>query len=154
MTGLYFYDNDVVGIAEDVEPSARGELEITDVNRRYLSRGDLLVEQLGRGYTWFDTGTHDSLVEAAAFVQIIEKRQNQRIAVPEEIAFLNGWIDRAALAALGHRLGKSGYGEFLLQIAEGPGLLRRRFSTPWSSAEGRSVDHGIVALSCPLGESG
>ena len=120
VTGLYFYDNDVVGIAEDVEPSARGELEITDVNRRYLARGDLLVEQLGRGYTWFDTGTHDSLVEAAAFVQIIEKRQNQRIAVPEEIAFLNGWIDRAALAALGRRLGKSGYGEFLLQIAEEP----------------------------------
>ena len=120
VTGLYFYDNDVVRIAEEVEPSARGELEITDVNRRYLERGDLLVEQLGRGYTWFDTGTHDSLVEAAAFVQIIEKRQNQRIAVPEEIAFLNGWIDRAALAALGHRLGKSGYGEFLLQLAEGP----------------------------------
>ena len=120
VTGLYFYDNDVVGIAEEIEPSARGELEITDVNRRYLERGDLLVEQLGRGYTWFDTGTHDSLVEAAAFVQIIEKRQNQRIAVPEEIAFLNGWIDRTALAALGHRLGKSGYGEFLLQLADGP----------------------------------
>ena len=119
VTGLYFYDNDVVRIAEEIEPSARGELEITDVNRRYLERGDLLVEQLGRGYTWFDTGTHDSLVEAAAFVQIIEKRQNQRIAVPEEIAFLNGWIDRAALAALGHRLGKSGYGEFLLQLADG-----------------------------------
>ena len=120
VTGLYFYDNDVVGIAEAVEPSARGELEITDVNRRYLERGDLSVEQLGRGYTWFDTGTHDSLVEAAAFVQIIEKRQNQRIAVPEEIAFLNGWIDRAALVELGRRLGKSGYGEFLLQLAEEP----------------------------------
>ena len=120
VTGLYFYDNDVVRIAEEVKPSARGELEITDVNRRYLERGDLLVEQLGRGYAWFDTGTHDSLVEAAAFVQIIEKRQNQRIAVLEEIAFLNGWIDRAALAALGHRLGKSGYGEFLLQLADGP----------------------------------
>ena len=120
VTGLYFYDNDVVRIAEEVKPSARGELEITDVNRRYLERGDLLVEQLGRGFAWFDTGTHDSLVEAAAFVQIIEKRQNQRIAVLEEIAFLNGWIDRAALAALGHRLGKSGYGEFLLQLADGP----------------------------------
>ena len=120
VTGLYFYDNDVVRIAEEVKPSARGELEITDVNRRYLERGDLLVEQLGRGYAWFDTGTHDSLVEAAAFVQIIEKRQNQRIAVLEEIAFMNGWIDRAALAALGHRLGKSGYGEFLLQLADGP----------------------------------
>ena len=120
VTGLYFYDNDVVRIAEEVRPSARGELEITDVNRRYLERGDLQVEQLGRGYTWFDTGTHDSLVEAASFVQIIEKRQNQRIAVPEEIAFLNGWIDRAALAALGRRLGKSAYGEFLLQLADEP----------------------------------
>ncbi len=106
VTGLYFYDNDVVRIAEEVRPSARGELEISDVNRRYLDRGDLQVEQLGRGYTWFDIGTHDSLVEAAAFVQIIEKRQNQRIAVPEEIAFLNGWIDRAALAELGRRPGQ------------------------------------------------
>ena len=120
VTGLYFYDNDVVRIADEIEPSARGELEITDVNRRYLERGDLLVEQLGRGYTWFDAGTHDSLVEAAAFVQTIGKRQKQRIAVPEEIAFLNGWIDRAALAALGRRLGKSGYGEFLLRLAEEP----------------------------------
>ena len=117
VTGLYFYDNDVVRFAEDVRPSARGELEITDVNRRYLERGDLLVEQLGPGFAWFDTGTHDSLVEAASFVHTVEKRQNQRIGVPEEIAFRNGWIDRTELAALGHRLRKSSYGEHLLRLA-------------------------------------
>ena len=117
VTGLYFYDNDVVRIAADVEPSGRGELEITDVNRRYLERGDLRVELLGRGFAWFDTGTHDSLVEAAGFVRVIEKRQNQRIAVPEEIAFLNGWISREELAALGHGLRKSVYGEYLLRVA-------------------------------------
>ena len=120
VTGLYFYDNDVVRIAAEVEPSARGELEITDVNRRYLDRGDLLVEQLGRGFTWFDTGTHDSLVEAAGFVRTIEKRQNQRIAVPEEVAFLNGWIGREELAGIGRRLRNSGYGEYLMRLAEGP----------------------------------
>ena len=118
VTGLYFYDNDVVRIAADVKPSARGELEITDVNRRYLERGDLFVERLGRGFAWFDTGTHDSLVEAAAFVQTIEKRQNQRIAVPEEVAFRNGWIGRDELAALGRRLRGNRYGEYLLRIAE------------------------------------
>ena len=118
VTGLYFYDNDVVGIAADLQPSARGELEITDVNERYLRRGDLHVERLGRGFAWFDTGTHDSLVEAAAFVQTIEKRQNQRIAVPEEIAFQNGWIGREALAALGHRLRGNRYGEYLSRLAD------------------------------------
>ena len=117
VTGLYFYDNDVVGIAADLRPSARGELEITDVNERYLERGSLHVERLGRGFAWFDTGTHDSLVEAAAFVQTIEKRQNQRIAVPEEIAFQNGWIGREELAALGHRLRGNRYGEYLLRLA-------------------------------------
>ena len=117
VTGLYFYDNDVVGIAEDIEPSARGELEISDVNARYLARGDLHVERLGRGFAWFDTGTHDSLVEAAAFVQTMEKRQNQRIAVPEEIAYQNGWISRDALAAMGRRLRGSPYGEYLLRLA-------------------------------------
>ena len=116
--GLYFYDNDVVNIAADIKPSARGELEITTVNERYLERGDLRVELLGRGFAWFDTGTHDSLVEAAGFVQTIEKRQNQRIAVPEEIAFLNGWISIEELVALGHRLGKNGYGEYLLRLAD------------------------------------
>ena len=117
VTGLYFYDNDVVRIAADIEPSARGELEISDVNARYLERGDLHVELLGRGFAWFDSGTHDSLVDAAGFVRTIEKRQNQRIAVPEEIAFQNGWIDRDALAALGRRLGRNGYGEYLLRLA-------------------------------------
>ena len=117
VTGLYFYDNDVVRIAADIKPSARGELEITDVNQRYLERGDLLVELLGRGFAWFDTGTHDSLVEAAGFVQTVEKRQNQRVAVPEEVAFLNGWIGRDELTALGHRLRKNGYGEYLLRLA-------------------------------------
>ena len=118
VTGLYFYDNDVVRIAADVEPSARGELEISDVNARYLERGDLHVERLGRGFAWFDSGTHDSLVDAAGFVRTIEKRQNQRIAVPEEIAFQNGWIDRDELAALGRRLGRNGYGEYLSRLAD------------------------------------
>ena len=117
VTGLYFYDNDVVRIAADIEPSARGELEISDVNARYLERGDLHVERLGRGFAWFDSGTHDSLVDAAGFVRTIEKRQNQRIAVPEEIAFLNGWISREELAALGRRLGRNGYGEYLSRLA-------------------------------------
>ena len=117
VTGLYFYDNDVVRIAADVEPSARGELEISDVNARYLERGDLHVERLGRGFAWFDSGTHDSLVDAAGFVRTIEKRQNQRIAVPEEIAFRNGWIDRDELAALGRRLDRNGYGEYLSRLA-------------------------------------
>ena len=129
VTGLYFYDNDVVRIAEEVRPSARGELEITDVNRRYLERGDLLVEQLGPGFAWFDTGTHDSLVEAASFVRTVEKCQSQRIGVPEEVAFRNGWIDRAELAALGHRLRKSRYGEHLLRLAgavRGDGTLALR----------------------------
>ena len=118
VTGLYFYDNDVVRIAADIKPGGRGELEITDVNKRYLERGDLHVELLGRGFAWFDTGTHDSLVEAAGFVQTVEQRQNQRIAVPEEIAFLNGWISREDLVALGHGLRKNGYGEYLLRLAD------------------------------------
>ena len=118
VTGLYFYDNDVVRIAADIKPSARGELEITDVNKRYLEEGNLHVEQLGRGFAWFDAGTCDSLVEAANFIQTIERRQNQRIAVPEEIAFNYGWISREKLAALGHGLRKTGYGEYLLRLAE------------------------------------
>ena len=118
VTGLYFYDNDVVSIAADLRPSARGELEITDVNDRYLKRGELHVERLGRGFAWFDTGTHDSLVEAASFVQNIEKRQNQRIAVPEEIAFHNGWIGREELAALALRLRGNRYGEYLSRLAD------------------------------------
>ena len=116
-TGLYSYDNDVVRIAADIKPSARGELEVTDVNGRYLKRGNLHVERLGRGFAWFDTGTHDSLVRAAGFVQTIEKRQNQRIAVPEEIAFQKGWIGRDELSALGRRLRGNRYGEYLLRLA-------------------------------------
>ena len=118
VTGLYRYDNDIVRIAAGLTPSPRGELEITDANARYLARGDLHVERLGRGFAWFDTGTHDSLVDAASFVQTIEKRQNQRIAIPEEIAFRNGWIGREELASLGHRLRKSRYGEYLLRLAD------------------------------------
>ena len=117
VTGLYFYDSDVVRIAEEIKPGARGELEITDVNRRYLERGDLRVERLGPGFTWFDAGTHESLMAAARFVRSVERRENRRIGVPEEIAFRNGWIDRAELAALGHRLLGSDYGEHLLRLA-------------------------------------
>jgi glucose-1-phosphate thymidylyltransferase len=120
VTGLYFYDNDVVKIAASLTPSSRGELEITDVNSQYLERGDLNVERLGRGFAWFDTGTYDSLAEAGQFVQTIEKRQGQRICVPEEIAFLNGWINRSQLIELGHQLGKSSYGEYLIHISENP----------------------------------
>ena len=123
VTGLYFYDNDVVRIAAGLRPSARGELEITDVNRHYLERGDLHVERLGRGFAWFDAGTHDGLYEAAGFVRTVEKRQNQRIAAPEEIAFLQGWIDREALAALGRSMGTGGYGEYLRQVAEEAGPM-------------------------------
>ena len=117
VTGVYFYDQDVLDIAREIKPSARGELEITDVNNRYLERGQLHVERLGRGFAWFDTGTHDSLVEAASFVQTIEKRQAQRIAVPEEIAYTSGWIDREALIRLGEALEKNRYGQYLLQLA-------------------------------------
>jgi glucose-1-phosphate thymidylyltransferase len=118
VTGLYFYDNDVVTIAADTKPSARGELEITDVNRRYLERGDLQVERLGRGFAWFDAGTHDSLIEAAGFIQAIEKRQGLRINVPEEIAFNNGWISRDDLVKHGRAYGKNEYGTYLLRLAE------------------------------------
>jgi glucose-1-phosphate thymidylyltransferase len=117
VTGLYFYDEQVVDIAARLRPSARGELEITDVNRAYLERGQLQVELMGRGYAWLDTGTPDSLVEAAEFVRALEKRQGFRIACPEEIAFNAGWIDRAQLTDLGTRLAKSSYGQYLLRIA-------------------------------------
>jgi len=117
VTGLYFYDRDVVSIAAGLKPSARGELEITDVNNHYLARAQLEAERLGRGFAWFDVGTHDSLVEAASFIQAIERRQGQRVAVPEEIAFLNGWIGRDELAAIGREFGKNGYGQYLLQLA-------------------------------------
>ena len=118
VTGLYFYDAQVVEIARGLKPSARGELEITDVNLAYLERGQLGVERLGRGYAWLDTGTPDSLVEASEFVRTLERRQGFRIACPEEIAFDNGWINRAQLTELGRALAKSGYGHYLLGIAE------------------------------------
>jgi glucose-1-phosphate thymidylyltransferase len=117
VTGLYFYDAQVVDIAGSLKPSGRGELEITDVNRVYLERGQLQVELMGRGYAWLDTGTPDSLVEAAEFVRALEKRQGYRIACPEEIAYNAGWIERAELVALATKLSKSTYGQYLLQIA-------------------------------------
>jgi len=119
VTGLYFYDHQVIDIAAKLKPSARGELEITDVNRTYLEMGQLQVELMGRGYAWLDTGTPDSLVEASEFVRALEKRQGFRIACPEEIAYSAGWISREQLAELGTRLSKSSYGQYLLTIAEG-----------------------------------
>ncbi|WJH39055.1 glucose-1-phosphate thymidylyltransferase RfbA [Aliirhizobium terrae] len=122
VTGLYFYDKDVVGIAADLKPSPRGELEITDVNRAYLERGDLHVEQMGRGYAWFDTGTPDSLLEASEFVATLERRQGFKISCPEEIAFYKGFIDSSELNRLAEGYGKSAYGHYLREkvLAEGP----------------------------------
>ena len=119
ITGLYFYDNRVVDFAKKVKPSARGELEITDLNRMYLEEGTLNVKLLGRGYAWLDTGTMDSLVEAAEFVQMIEKRQSIKISALEEIAYHNNWIDRQTLIASAEKYGKSPYGEHLKKVAEG-----------------------------------
>jgi glucose-1-phosphate thymidylyltransferase len=117
VTGLYFYDEHVVDIARTIKPSPRGELEITDVNRVYLERGEMAVERMGRGDAWLDTGTHDSLIEAGQFIQSLEKRQGLKVCCPEEIAWRNGWIDDAALEALARPLAKSGYGDYLLALA-------------------------------------
>ena len=118
VTGLYFYDNDVLDIAARVKPSPRGELEITDINRAYLERGDLRVQCLGRGVAWLDTGTHDSLLEAAEFVRVVEHRQGMRIGCPEEVAWRQGHIDDRQLRTLAHPLVKSGYGRYLLELLE------------------------------------
>jgi glucose-1-phosphate thymidylyltransferase len=118
VTGLYFYDSEVVDIAANLKPSARGELEITDVNRAYLERGQLSVEMMGRGYAWLDTGTPDSLIDAADFVRTLEKRQGFKIACPEEIAFERGFIDGAQLEALASSYGSSNYGHYLRQRLE------------------------------------
>ena len=117
VTGLYFYDNGVIEIAKSIQPSVRGELEITDVNNAYQSRGDLKVELLGRGFAWLDTGTHDSLIEAGQFVQTVEHRQGLKIACLEEIAFFNGWISQAELLCQAQKLNKTDYGTYLARIA-------------------------------------
>lgn len=116
--GLYFYTNDVVGIAKSIKPSARGELEITSINEVYMNKKKLKVEKLGRGMAWFDTGTHDALIETSSFVQTIEKRQGMLICCPEEIAFENKWIDEEQLCNLAKPLLKSDYGQFLIDLAE------------------------------------
>jgi glucose-1-phosphate thymidylyltransferase len=118
VTGLYFYDNDVLDIAASLKPSPRGELEITDVNRAYLARGDLHVELLGRGTAWLDTGTHESLLEAAMFIQAIEKRQGLKVCCPEEIAYRVGFIDAAQMHKHAAALAKSGYGSYLLEVLQ------------------------------------
>jgi glucose-1-phosphate thymidylyltransferase len=116
VTGLYFYDNQVVDLARNLKPSPRGELEITDLNRLYLEQGSLNVEIMGRGYAWLDTGTHDSLLEAGQFIATIEKRQGLKVACPEEIAFRQGWITPVALEAMAQQLAKNGYGQYLLRL--------------------------------------
>ncbi len=117
VTGLYFYDNDVIEIAKSIKPSPRGELEITDVNMAYLKRGDLNVERFGRGFAWLDTGTHDSLLEASQYVQTIEHRQGLKVACLEEIAYQNKWINREQLLRRADALGKTGYGQYLFKLA-------------------------------------
>ncbi|WP_434573024.1 glucose-1-phosphate thymidylyltransferase RfbA [Pseudomonas sp. Z3-6] len=120
VTGLYFYDNDVIRIAKEVKPSKRGELEITDINNAYLQRGDLHVERFGRGFAWLDTGTHDSLLEASQYVQTIEHRQGLKVACLEEIAYLQGWVSREQILKRAEYFGKTGYGQYLFNIVREP----------------------------------
>lgn len=127
VTGLYFYDNAVVDIARGIRPSARGELEITDVNKAYLARGDLRVEVMSRGTAWLDTGTHNSLLDAANFIRVVEERQGLKIACPEEVAYRMGYIDADKLLALAAPLEKSGYGLYLKQLLEHDGVLGNDF---------------------------
>ena len=119
VTGLYFYDNDVIEIARNLQPSERGELEITDVNKEYLKRGKLDVVRLGRGFTWLDTGTHESLVEATTFIKTVETHQGIKISCLEEIAFINGWIDKEQLMVAADLMAKTGYGQHLKKVADG-----------------------------------
>ena len=119
ITGLYFYDNDVIEIAKSIVPSPRGELEITDVNKAYLERGELSVELLGRGFAWLDTGTHDSLMEAGQFVQTVEHRQGLKVACLEEIAFHKGWLSKELLLSQAEAFKKTSYGKYLLKVAGG-----------------------------------
>jgi glucose-1-phosphate thymidylyltransferase len=116
VVGLYFYDNRVLDVARSLKPSRRGELEITDVNRDYLERGQLRVQLMGRGHAWLDTGTHESLLEASHFIETVELRQGLKIACVEEVAYRQGWISKAKLRALARPLAKSGYGEYLLRV--------------------------------------
>lgn len=119
VTGLYFYPNEVVGIAKTIKPSARGELEITTVNQEFLSKGLLKVQKLGQGFAWLDTGTHESLTEASNYIEVIEKRQGLKVACLEEIAFKNGWIDATTLRKVATPMGKNQYGQYLLKLSEG-----------------------------------
>ena len=119
VTGLYFYDNDVIQIAKQVKPSERGELEITTVNQMYLERGDLNVELLGRGFAWLDTGTHESLLEAAHFVETVQNRQGYKVACLEEIAFNNGWLTKEQVLAIGQSMSKNDYGQYLISLVSG-----------------------------------